>query len=132
MIKLTRVRTNSAVPSGLRGKGRLKKSEDLLKLKRSKAGGELASKEFKSNLWKPAKKQLKVESNNKCAYCEADTKVVAHGDVEHFRPKTVYWFLAYCYDNYLVSCQLCDQKYKKAKFSIKGTKQRCPCNIRLA
>jgi hypothetical protein len=41
--------------------------------------------------------------------------------VEHYRPKSVYWWLAYCYDNYVYSCQICNQSYKGANFPISGT-----------
>jgi hypothetical protein len=51
---------------------------------------------------------------------EATTKQVAHGDVEHYRPKSIYWWLAYCYDNYLVSCQICNEVFKRDKFPIAG------------
>ena len=120
MIKLTRIRTEQAIPSGLRGANRVKKNLQVLELKREL--GDIPSKEFKSNLWKPAKNQLRRESNDKCAYCEADTKVVAHGDVEHFRPKNVYWWMAYCYDNYLYSCQICNQTFKSNLFPRSGPK----------
>jgi hypothetical protein len=59
-----------------------------------------------------------AETHGKCAYCEAPTSLVAHGDVEHYRPKSEYWWLAYVYDNYLASCQLCNQSFKKAKFPL--------------
>lgn len=72
-------------------------------------------------VWGKAKAQLKVESYEKCAYCEADTAVVAHGDVEHFRPKDTYWWLAYCYDNYTFACQICNQSYKGVHFPISGS-----------
>ncbi len=124
MIQLTRDRSSTAVTSGLRGTKRVKKCLALLKLKRSK--GQLESADFKSSRWKPAKPQLLKESHGKCAYCEADTKVVAHGDVEHFRPKTKYWWLAYCYDNFLYSCQICNQTFKSNHFPISGTKLRAP------
>jgi hypothetical protein len=76
---------------------------------------------FNASAWKPAKGQLKKESGGKCAYCEAPTDVVAHGDVEHFRPKSTYWWLAFCYDNYLFSCQICNQTYKGDNFPVSGT-----------
>ncbi|HEV3468980.1 MAG TPA: hypothetical protein VG148_06635 [Pyrinomonadaceae bacterium] len=117
MIKLQRVRTKQAITAGLRGPKRVEKAVLLIE-------GRLAHgdrQEFKSDFWKAAKKQLKVETNGKCAYCEAPVKAVAHGDVEHFRPKSVYWWLAYCYDNYLFSCQICNQSFKGDKFPLEGT-----------
>jgi len=77
-----------------------------------------------STLWKSAKKQLLKETDpaggGKCAFCESRT-VRFHCDVEHFRPKSVYWWLALCWDNYTFSCQLCNQVYKNDRFDIKGT-----------
>jgi hypothetical protein len=70
--------------------------------------------------WKKMKPTLKLESFDKCAYCEASTAVVAHGDVEHFRPKSVYWWLALCVDNYVYACQLCNQTHKSDKFPTAG------------
>lgn len=93
MIQLQRVRTAKAIPKAFRGPGRI---ESLLLLLEGRRAGAL---EFDAKVWKAAKNQLKKESCGKCAYCEAPTAVVAHGDVEHFRPKDLYWWLAYCYDN---------------------------------
>lgn len=115
MIRLERVRSAEAIPEGFRGKRRIDRKLLLLK------GFRQGKHEFDSDVWKAAKKQLKAESHGKCAYCEADTNVVAHGDVEHFRPKSVYWWLAYCYDNYLYSCQICNQVYKGDNFPVGGT-----------
>jgi len=77
---------------------------------------------YKSSAWKPAKAALRRETHDKCAYCEASTAVTAHGDVEHFRPKSLYWWLAYCYDNYLFSCQICNQSYKGDNFPVLGAR----------
>ena len=111
MIRLQRVRTKQAIPAVFRGTKRLEKALTLL----VEAG---VQREFDAEYWKKAKKQLKIESGGKCAYCEAPTMVVAHGDVEHFRPKSVYWWLAYCYDNYLLSCQICNQMFKGDSFPL--------------
>ncbi|MDP9412777.1 MAG: hypothetical protein M3Q08_01520 [Pseudomonadota bacterium] len=81
---------------------------------------------FESSAWKPAKGALKKDTGGKCAYCEASTDVVAHGDVEHFRPKSIYWWLAFVFDNYLFSCQICNQTYKGDKFPISGTPALAP------
>lgn len=111
MIRLFRERTKSAIPAAFRGQDRIDKALTLL-LK-------FASTDFDSGYWKKAKKQLKKESHGKCAYCEAPTSTVAHGDVEHFRPKSKYWWFAYCYDNYLFSCQLCNQSFKGNEFPLR-------------
>lgn len=79
---------------------------------------------WKSAFWKESKEQLLAESNDKCAYCESPTRVISYGDVEHFRPKSIYWWLAYSYENYLPSCTSCNQEYKKDFFRLQDkTKQ---------
>jgi hypothetical protein len=115
MIQLTRVRTAQAIPAGFRGAKRLARNQELV------TAFNAGTFDFNATVWKAAKKQLKKESSGKCAYCEADTAVVAHGDVEHFRPKSVYWWLAYCYENYTYSCQICNQSFKGDQFPIHGT-----------
>lgn len=112
------------IPGGLHGSYLHKKNRELLELKRNK--GMLISKDFNKRYWKPAKEVLKDESKKKCAYCEAPTSVVAHGDVEHFRPISKYWWLAYCYDNYLFSCQICNQIFKSDNFPIIGIRIKEP------
>lgn len=112
MIKLERVRTAAAITTALRGKRRISRNVELLE------GFREDEFKFKSSVWKNAKEQLKTESGEKCAYCESPTAVVAHGDVEHFRPKSIYWWLAYCYDNYLYSCQICNQSFKSNHFPV--------------
>jgi hypothetical protein len=115
MRPLKRIRKSATISTSFRGKRRIKRNLDLLNRFLDDQPFD-----FKSSVWKKAKEQLKRESYNKCAYCEADTTVVAHGDVEHFRPKSIYWWLAYCYDNYLFSCQICNQVYKKNHFPRGG------------
>jgi uncharacterized protein (TIGR02646 family) len=128
MIKLKRERTEIAITPGLRGEKRKEKAIALLK-KGYELAFEFKSKDFKSAYWKEAKEQLKKESSGKCAYCESPTEIVAHGDVEHFRPKSEYWWLAYCYENYSYSCQVCNQVYKSDKFTIQGAKMLAPRDL---
>ena len=124
MRKLQRRRT-TGIPKAFRGLDRVAKNLDLLKTEREIKRGTIEKHEFPSN-WSPAKNQLHKESSNKCAYCEAPTTLVAYGDVEHYRPKSTYWWFAYCYENYLPSCTLCNQKYKKAKFDVFKTRMKAP------
>jgi 5-methylcytosine-specific restriction endonuclease McrA len=113
VIQLSRQRSAQAIHTSFRDAGRLQKARDLLDLR-------VGSDEPKSSVWKAAKAQLRRESDGKCAYCEGKSSHVAHGDVEHFRPKDEYWWLAYCYDNYLYSCQRCNQEFKGANFPRLG------------
>jgi hypothetical protein len=76
--------------------------------------------------WKKNKPQLKKDTAGKCAYCEADAESVSYGDVEHFRPKSVYWWLGLCVDNYVFACQLCNQDHKGVKFPIAGVRLQEP------
>jgi len=116
MIELTRLRTQAAIKSKYRGAEKIAKDLEVLRAYRDVLKGVTTKIEFDSKFWTAAKQQLKRETKGKCAYCEGNTEVVAHGDVEHYRPKSVYWWLAYTYDNYLYACQICNQKYKSDNF----------------
>jgi len=113
VIQLARARGEQAIPTIFRGPDRRDTERALLGLR-------AAGKGPNSDVWKQAKPQLRIESGGKCAYCEGKAAHVAHNDVEHFRPKADYWWLAYCWDNYTYSCQLCNQKFKGANFPIGG------------
>jgi uncharacterized protein (TIGR02646 family) len=125
MISLQRERS-SVVSTNFRGNKRIAFNLELLKLKRDGKLENDVNKVLKSAIWKPAKKQLLKETKNKCAYCETPTTVIAYGDVEHFRPKSTYWWLAYCYENYLASCTVCNQMYKSDNFSIVNAVMKAP------
>ena len=119
MIKLQRQRKAASLPKDFIGPKLTAKHLDLVERYYSAqaAGKQMA---FDSSKWKSAKAILRNDTAKKCAYCEASTSTVAHGDVEHFRPKSTYWWLAFDFDNYLFSCQICNQLYKNDHFPING------------
>jgi hypothetical protein len=119
MIQLSRERTPKAIPKKFRGQARINRNLELLRDAKTK------SLKFKP-VWRGAKKQLKKESFRKCAYCESPTSTVAYGDVEHFRPQKIYWWLVYCYDNFLFACQLCNQPFKKDNFPLGSRRMQAP------
>lgn len=119
MISLVRTRSKQAIHPNFRGKKRKEFNRELLLQEQSLLQGLINERKFVSTRWKAAKKQLFIETKGKCAYCEANTQVVAHDDVEHYRPKSIYWWLAYCYENYLVSCAICNEVYKRDQFPTK-------------
>ena len=118
MIQLDRVRQAAIVHKNFFGEKRVKRNLKLLKEKRDGTLDAEGEKKWDSGFWKESKDQLLKESLGKCAYCETPTTVVVYGDVEHFRPKSKYWWLAYSYENYLPSCSICNQKYKKDFFDM--------------
>ncbi|BDS10611.1 HNH endonuclease [Aureispira anguillae] len=66
---------------------------------------------------KDIKEALNNIYNGKCAFCEWK---VEQYHVEHYRPKTTYYWLAYSWDNLLYSCSSCNQ-YKGVNFKLNGT-----------
>ena len=124
MIKLERTRTQVVINPVFTGVRRIENNKKLIQehieiIKKIKE-----KHQWDSSIWGKSKVQLLIESKNKCAYCEAPLKAVAYGDVEHYRPKSIYWWLAYCYENYLVSCTLCNQAFKKDKFPLADAKKK--------
>lgn len=124
MIRLQRRRGSAHIPKAFMQPKLAASAEKLVRIHyEAQQTGKYV---FESSAWKPAKGTLKKDAAGKCAYCEASTEVVAHGDVEHFRPKSVYWWLAFAFDNYLFSCQICNQSYKGDKFPISGALAPAP------
>lgn len=86
-----------------------------------------------ANKWK---KELKIIQGEKCCYCE---KSINNGELEHFRPKNGwqqnkgdslyqpgYYWLAYKWDNILLSCGECNEQGTKGNlFPISDTNDRC-------
>ncbi len=85
-----------------------------------------------------AVKSLLLEAQfRKCCYCERKILPSAFGDVEHFRPKAGvrsvssstlirpgYYWLAYDWTNLLVSCGVCNTKYKHTFFPLRNERRR--------
>lgn len=126
MISLTRVRSRPPIDSKFTGTKLIEMSLRLLEQQREIRRGNIEKHNFDSGIWKKAKAQLLQETADKCAYCETPTAVVTFGDVEHYRPKSKYWWLAYCLDNYLASCAICNQKFKQDKFTFRNSALPAP------
>src|SRR5438067_4779987 len=79
--------------------------------------------------------------HGKCAFCECKLTHQQYGDVEHFRPKAGYkqkasdplgrpgyYWLAYEWNNLLISCTLCNQGFKKNLFPLRVARRRALCH----
>ena len=120
MIALERVRTKTAIVKSFRGDKPVERLVDLMSKRRALLQAGKEPKLKVASRWAVTKKQLLRETQGKCAYCETNFEAAAFGDVEHYRPKSIYWWLAYVYDNYLASCAICNQQFKSDAFEIDG------------
>jgi uncharacterized protein (TIGR02646 family) len=103
--------------------------------------------EFKRAVYaaKAVKQALRRDQHGKCAFCESSFEHIAVGDVEHFRPKAGfkqvdsddlkrpgYFWLAYEWSNLFLSCELCNQLFKKNLFPLKNARRRAhPVKLRI-
>lgn len=66
----------------------------------------------------PVKDALIELYNGKCAYCEQKVEDL---EVEHYRPKAIYYWLGCEWSNLLLSCSTCNSKeHKGSHFPIEG------------
>jgi uncharacterized protein (TIGR02646 family) len=59
----------------------------------------------------------------RCCYCE----VFVHreyNDVEHYRPCSLYWWLAWDWSNLLFACPRCNRKHKNDSFELESGSRR--------
>ncbi len=94
---------------------------------------------FDQSLLDEITEDLNIVCNGKCAYCESRLTQVSAMSVESFRPKsgakgltsssyapTHYWWLAYAWENMLMACEICNQKYKRDFFPVEDEGKRAP------
>lgn len=129
---MIRIRKKEAapIPEILKNKG----EEEVRKLKKEYDEGK---REFGSNIFNSkiyghidVKEALIKSQDYKCCFCESHIGHIGYGDIEHFRPKAGwvqndenintpgYYWLAYDWENLLLSCQICNQRYKKNYFPL--------------
>ncbi|MBP6456030.1 MAG: hypothetical protein KA275_04805 [Chitinophagaceae bacterium] len=130
MIKISK--TINDAPNDLLEKGKIA-TEELCKLYNE---GEREFKNINSKIYGLAKPKLKELQFDKCCFCESKISHNSHGDVEHFRPKggwvqenenqnkPGYYWLAYNWENLLLSCQICNQSFKGNLFPLKDNSKR--------
>ena len=134
MISLTRGR---AAPAVLKKKSPARRRAEKTIRGKIEAGQAPLEEDFEP-LWRRplVKQQLVKMQNHRCCYCERLRDPTHESDVDHFRPKTEvsdktpskpgYWWLAYDWKNLLFTCKTCNEKYKRAKFPIRGTRATSP------
>jgi len=84
------------------------------------AAGEYKDEDIYNSRYKQSDTQITLKDiyKNKCAFCE---QKIEQSHVEHYRPKSKYWWLTYSWDNLLIACSTCNG-HKGNQFEILGTK----------
>lgn len=141
MIKIDK---GAEVPAVLAGRGARERARMCAEFESHEAdylsgARKFKSEEFKSSIYghKSVKEKLIEQQHGKCFLCESFIPHVAHGDVEHFRPKggwqqtatdelgqPGYYWLAYDWSNLFLACQICNQTYKRNLFPLSNPRVR--------
>ena len=79
--------------------------------------------QFKAYRNKYLKKILEDLFQKKCAYCEAAYNITGSMEVEHYRPKSLYYWLAADWSNLLPSCNHCNNG-KRSKFPLQDPQKQ--------
>lgn len=132
MIKITKKATDTPDVLKTKGKAEIDKLKSMTQAQRLKY-------KYSSAIYggKPVKNKLKLIQNDKCCFCESKVSAISHGDVEHYRPKggwiqeerdvltqPGYYWLAFDFSNLYMSCQLCNQVFKKNYFPLSNPAKR--------
>ncbi len=72
----------------------------------------------RSKLKKQTLEQLNKMFKGCCAYCEGEYEDISYGEIEHFKPKSLYPELMFDYNNMNIACSKCN-KNKGEKFDEK-------------
>ncbi len=96
--------------------------------------GRLSANVFNSDIYgdNQVKEQLIIDQSGKCCFCESKMLHITFADVEHFRPKMEvqqakrsrkirpgYFWLAYNWNNLMLSCEKCNRTYKRNYFPLR-------------
>lgn len=71
--------------------------------------------------------QLMEDQHSKCSYCECRV-TKQYNDVEHYRPKSIYYWLGHNWSNLLYACDLCNRTYKRDSFPLADESTRGDIN----
>ena len=129
MIKIRKKET-APIPEILKTEG----NDGIISLNDRYNNGEreFVNKDFDNKIYghKEVKEALIKIQDYKCCFCESKIGHISPGDIEHFRPKAGwvqnneklnkpgYYWLAYKWDNLLLSCESCNRRNKKNYFPL--------------
>jgi uncharacterized protein (TIGR02646 family) len=93
----------------------MKKIFRLLRLHQT--NNKIVNEDYKNhNVWKDLKNVFWKKQGKRCAICEKELNEINSYDVEHYIPKTEFWWFAYHTINYYVACGTCNRTEKSNHF----------------
>ena len=123
MIKVKRLECPDVLKTGLSpaSKGELETEDAIIffrdptnsssKYKKTGKQGKRINESYTIYTEKAVREALKKMCYGKCAYCESRITAIYSGDIEHFRPKGSYYWLAADWQNLLFACPFCNQTH---------------------
>ncbi len=82
-----------------------------------KKNSQIVTDDYKGhNVWKILKSIFWQKQVRRCAICEKELNEINSYDVEHYIPKTEFWWYAYHTANYYVACGTCNRIEKNDEF----------------
>ena len=134
---MIKIKKPAKPPKVLREKGKVENKKNCAAYDRSPEDYKSGQKKFEFNARiygsQAVKNALLHAQHGKCCYCESKFRANSPGDVEHYRPKGAvkqtdgqsveypgYYWLAYDWNNLLVSCEVCNRSHKKNLFPLKN------------
>ena len=103
------INKSSEVPKPLKEQKVKKEFRKTVKNKRHDPKNDVAYRNVKS--------YLVTIYQGKCAYCESKVMHDQYGNIDHFCPKSIYYWLAYSWDNLVLCCNRCNSE-KDRKFPV--------------
>lgn len=135
---MRRVKRLSVLPPTLKASGGGgKKAKKHLDEKRTDPGKTLSFPGYWNN--SDVRGALYAQHGKVCAYCGCGLPRNDRGDVEHYRPKGNvredpdhggYWWIAYDFNNYFLSCSLCNRTRKSDRFPLRPRGNRIKFDTR--
>lgn len=84
------------------------RAEELDRVRGQIATGAVIDDKLIGRRYTDARAALYASQHHKCCYCESKPNSQRWHGVEHFRPKSRYWWLAWTWDNLLFACHDCN------------------------
>lgn len=113
MIKINRLECPDVLKTGLTpaSKGQVETEGAIIFFQNAANHSQKYTKGYSIYKEKAVREILRKMCYGKCAYCESRITAIYSGDIEHFRPKKIYYWLAADWENLLFACPFCNQTH---------------------